>query len=181
MIQYVGNGMSSIFSDCGKYRHELRIETSRISDQVDHPLVAVGANPSQAGKKVDGKIRSDHTARRLLAFAEREKATHLIIVNGFDYIETDPNKLPDHSICSDENNGYIQKAFQECRENNGILIFCWGDCIKFTTDRFNYIHSLANYAGVQPLCFGYTKKGNPRHPLRLLNNQPLINYIGNSK
>jgi len=82
MISYDGNGMSSKFSDCGKYRHELRIETSQIMAPIDRPMVVVGSNPSQAGKKVNGKIRSDHTVRRWLGFAERERATHLIVDNG---------------------------------------------------------------------------------------------------
>jgi len=138
--------------------------------------VVVGSNPSQAGKKVNGKIRSDHTVRRWLGFAERERATHLIVVNPFDYIETNPKELPEHSICSYANSQFIQQAFHECKKHNGLLVFCWGDCIKFTTNKFNEIRSLAEYMEIKPLCFGYTKNGNPKHPLRLSKKEPLIEY-----
>lgn len=175
MKKIESSNMTAIFSSSGQYRYELRGSTSRILQKEDRPICYVGANPSKAGSKVDGKVITDQTARRFLGFAERFKATHYIAVNLYPDIETNPNNLKgiEYNIL---NTRYIRTAFDEVVRAGGKVIFCWGDCLKFKHNRNLEVIDLAKARGIQPYCFGVTKKGNPGHPLRLAGNTRLKKF-----
>ena len=130
----------------------------------------IGLNPSTANENTD-----DATIRRCVSFAIREGYGSMRMYNLFSPISTDPKKLFEilirHPELNDENIEYLKQTVF-----NAIpVVCCWGSLStnpNFTTRAYwvkkNIIH---------PLCFGTNKDGQPKHPLYLAKNTPLIPFV----
>ncbi len=126
-------------------------------------VLALGLNPSKADAD-----RDDATIRRLVGFAKREGFTSLCVVNLFTRVATDPAELRalplaerNHTTSLREFAALLARA-QEAWPIFGALA---ADEIEHAR---TYVTLLLGHR-VPMRCFGTTRRGWPRHPVRLAN------------
>ena len=126
-------------------------------------------NPSTADADKD-----DPTIRRCISRAGDEACGSLIVVNLFARRSPDPESL---KLFSDpigpENDSYIVRALNECRERDGRAVVAWGARGGFMGRNAAAV-VMAGMAHVKLFCLGITKTGEPRHPLYVARDQPLV-------
>lgn len=148
---------SAIISECGRYRYRL--------DRVWAPgplCTFVMLNPSTADAQED-----DPTIRRCMGFAKREACGGLVVVNLFAFRATNPETL--RTVLDPvgrENDYHIALALLE---TDGPVVGAWGSNAPDWRVRdvgYLFLQSL--------LCLGVTRNGNPRHPLYIRGDEPLV-------
>lgn len=159
--------MSAIISDCGKYRYRLE----------RHGLSGAGAvawimvNPSTADAQAD-----DPTIRRVIGFSERLGAGWAIVGNKFAYRATDVKDLrtaPDPR--GPENDAHLEAIMAAAP----LVIVAWGPLAKLPPvlrRRWRTVCQIADRTGTKLMCFGTAQDGQPRHPLMLAYDTPLIEW-----
>jgi hypothetical protein len=158
--------VDAVISGDGKYRYVLRRSLGSIL-RWHKPMLFIMLNPSTADAETD-----DPTIRRCMAFAKREGATHLNVVNLFALRATDPNELlSSEDPIGPENDTHIA---QEIRNNGMLPVICAWGAHKFATKRAGEVTSKGAPGGF--VCFGQTKSGMPKHPLYLKATQPLEEF-----
>jgi len=140
----------AILSDDRKYRYAL----FRIWDPSERMIVFIGLNPSTADETVD-----DPTIRRCINYAKAWGYGGLVMLNVFAYRATKPNELLHvEDPVGPENEVWIQVYSSWTKK----IILCWGT------------HGALHWQGrkiykqldrTKCWCFGYTKGGEPKHPL----------------
>lgn len=173
-------------SECGLYRFELWRR-----GLADGPrAVFVLLNPSKADASND-----DPTTRRCLAFAEREGCGPVVIVNLFAWRATSPRNLwaavqrarvgplsgrgPD-PVGDPGSTVHTIRAMLGARDTGGVVVAGWGAAPtnylarERFGDRVRRVKSLARQHGVELRCLGRTKGGDPRHPLYVRADRPLV-------
>lgn len=122
-------------------------------------MFCIGANPSQAGKKLpDGTILSDNTISRLVNLARTLGFGQLWMANARSYISTDPkNMLPDPEGIGDETDYYIEWG----AKHSDFVVCCYG---HLAGERAQRVLELVRKAGKVPHALALTKDGVPRHP-----------------
>lgn len=152
-------------SQDGKFRWWL---TREWSDQVKPARVCwIMLNPSTADEKID-----DPTIRRCIGFTRRREFGALIVVNLFALRSTDPRALKGHYHAdydfTEENAVIMEAALSSheiiCAWGNGGGLLCRGDDVGNMLVR----------AGLHPLSFGTTAQVEPRHPLYVRADEPLM-------
>ncbi|RYZ16550.1 MAG: DUF1643 domain-containing protein, partial [Myxococcaceae bacterium] len=141
-------------SACGRYRYRLSRRWG-----MGRNAVFVMLNPSTADAMED-----DPTLRRCMDFAQRWGDSGVMLVNLFAYRATDPDDLPKERelAVGPENDKHILDVVSRANR----VICAWGvHGTRFGRDQA--VLSLLHGAGVEPVCFGKTKHGHPRHPLYL--------------
>jgi len=157
-------------SECGLYRYELR---RVLSDTPEKPgtVVWVMCNPSTADAEKD-----DPTVRKCRGFTRAWGYGQLLVVNAYALRSTDPAALYQLPIdpLGPKNTNHLQGAFQEARDG-GVLVFGWGGALPLSLREPNRLRmsSLVHGSGVAPMCLGFTKDRQPRHPLMLSYGVPL--------
>ena len=158
--------MSAVISPCGLYRYRLERTVA-----MEGPVFAFfGINPSTADANVD-----DATVRKWIGFAKRWGASRFIVGNVFAYRATDVRDLCNdpRSLDSVENREHVARIAAEA----DILVPCWGSRGKVLPQ---HRHHLANAmarlltAGKPVMHFGLTASVDPKHPLMLGYDTPLI-------
>lgn len=135
------------------------------------PLVFVMLNPSSATGYID-----DPTIRRCIGFAHRANAGGILVVNLCPYRSKDPKDIPHLTRRFDDRGHQLanRRALTFARKF-GEFIFAWGanppPILKPSID-----HAL-ELGGPYALCLGVTKNGNPRHPLYVPYDQPLVPFM----
>ena len=166
--------MDALISDCGTYRYTLG--RSIASESRDHKsCLFVMLNPSTADASLD-----DPTIRRCVGFAKREGCTHLTVVNLFAFRATDPaDLLGEYQMGTDilgpDN---AQHVGRELRRHNvalgHLIIAAWGANPIAELHHTHDIRAKLKAAGA--MCLGVTKSGEPRHPLYLRADAPLVRW-----
>lgn len=147
----------AIISPCGLYRYRL----SREWIGALRTCCFVMLNPSTADEHGD-----DPTIRRCLSFALRFDCSRLEVVNLYALRATDPAELWNvEDPVGPENDRHIFIACQTA----DIVICAWGGNAK--SER---VREVLRLLPEDALCFGHTKTGNPRHPLYLRSDTPLV-------
>lgn len=164
----------AVISPCGKYRTRLW----RIWDATKPPLLAICLNPSTADENVD-----DATVRRLRGYAKRFGAGGLVLINLYSYRATQPSELYKAVVeCrADPPSGSpLLNLLAELAPNSmNPALAAWGDGIARSQDmqtRAKEVSEMMWFLGRELACLGQTKNGNPRHPLRLRADQPLVSF-----
>ncbi|MFZ1744765.1 MAG: DUF1643 domain-containing protein [Nitrospirales bacterium] len=161
-------------SPCGKYRYWLERKWSAAP-----PLVFIMLNPSTADASVD-----DPTIRRCCHFAKREGAGGLIVVNLFAYRATDPKELDGADIMAgnavgkyagSENTQNIGMAMLAAMINGRPVVCAWGSS-KHAPKMADRIKARAKDFEIGLVCFKINKDGQPKHPLYVSGEAPLITY-----
>lgn len=133
-------------------------------------LGVIMVNPSKAGSKdASGKTKSDHTATKVMRFAERGGYAKVLLGNLFAAVATDISELPGFADpIGPENDYYLD---QICRRSNRIMV-AWGTLLKLPPQplfRNRYLAAIeAARKYHKPLyCWGINSDGHPKHPLML--------------
>ena len=110
-------------------------------------------NPSTADD-----VSDDHTIRRCMRFARDWGYSRLVVRNLFAVRATDPKELLTLELPTGGSSG--NRAIRAaCRCD--LVVAAWGAFVPF-----NRTHAAARLlVGVELVCLGTTKNGNPRHPL----------------
>lgn len=160
---------SADISPCGKYRYIL----SRQWTQNHEPsLIFIMLNPSTADANED-----DPTIRRCMAFAKREGFGGIQVFNLFGFRATDPKSLPAEGAVGPMNGHYHGWAFQWALHAGAKIVAAWG--AHPHPEKNEAIQSIVNLAkdfGVSLYCLGTTQAGQPRHPLYIKGDQPLVPF-----
>ena len=128
------------------------------------PILFVMLNPSVADHTQD-----DPTIRRCIGYAQRELCTELTVVNLFALRSTNPVGL---SMYADpvgpENVRHVTEQWT-LHARIGIIVVAWG------AHPFALRSELRKQmSGIGARCLGTTKAGEPRHPLMVRADEPLV-------
>jgi len=146
-------------STCGLYRYEL---TRRWVEDAKE-VVYVMLNPSTA----DGD-QDDPTIRKCVGFAHRWGFGAIKVVNLFAFRATQPkDMLAAEDPVGVANTVHLVKAFTQA----SMVVCAWGGTAQpLVAQRSQEVVSLITQLHLPKdkfWCLGYTKLGNPRHPLML--------------
>lgn len=167
-----GDGAAwAVFSECGKYRYLL----SRMWDPYLPTMVFGMMNPSIAGHD-----QTDPTLTKCLGFARRHGCGGVIVANCGAYIATDPNEWARAADpIGPMNEAAIRLAFRGPMMSKRVA--AWGRM----PNRRVYERAKGMMAWMKcngaTWCFGTTKDGEPRHPLMLAYDTPLVSLEGYSR
>lgn len=162
---------SAVISADHLYRYELR----RAWGTLGPTATFVMLNPSTADAHVD-----DPTIRRCVGFAQREGCDSLTVINLLAWRATNPRDLPaDWSAIGPDNDA----TWSQVVGDTGPLIAAWGSAsalqgmaaVPFRTQIARFA-KLCRERGVDLMCLGTTKNGQPRHPLYVRADQPLVRF-----
>lgn len=148
----------ALISTCGQYRYWLERRWSP-----GPPLVWVMLNPSTADAEKD-----DATIRRVRGFTKREGYGGFVVVNVWALRATSPKDLHQRRQAYEPEN--IEHVQREVCDRD--VVVAWGV-------------NVVNGPGLQRICFalraaksvrclGLTKGDQPKHPLRLSRDTPLV-------
>lgn len=162
--------MSAIISDCGKYRYRL----DRMTTMPRGPVFAFfGINPSTADASVD-----DATIRKMRAFVHNWRGRGFIVGNVFAYRATDPRELASEwdDPVGPDNLMFLDHIVKDA----DVLVPCWGNrskAPKHLAAYFDLTLQTLGQSGKPIMMLGEpTMAGDPRHPLFLPLNTPLIDF-----
>jgi hypothetical protein len=140
------------FSPNGLYRY--RLTRAWLGGQGE--ILFILLNPSTANADQD-----DPTVRRCCTYAQRWGYQRLTIVNIFAYRTPYPSVLRlAIDPVGEENDCWIARLATKANE----VLVGWGNHGTYH-NRGREVYSLLQEAGVQPVCLGQTKGGEPFHPL----------------
>lgn len=159
--------MSAIISSCGLYR--LRLE--REIQPVGIVAALIGVNPSTANATVN-----DHTIVKDIGFGLRKGWRKIIKGNVFPFRATDVRALravTDHRLS--ENAEHLWQIAAD----SDIIIPCWGDRSKLPKElrpQLDVTLEFLRGTGKPLMTFGMTRGGDPKHPLMLGYDTPLVEW-----
>lgn len=147
------------------YRYRLDRELAPTIDGRDGLVVFALLNPSKADK-----FRDDNTATRGMNFTTRWGYSRFAIVNLYALRATDPDELKRHpSPCGPDNDAAILVT---CAEAD-VIVCGWGSDDMAAPRAAAVTELLRDF----PLwCFVINKDGQPKHPLYVAADAPLIPY-----
>jgi hypothetical protein len=152
----------AIISADRKYRYKL--VRSWASDSA--PLIWIMLNPSTADAS-----RDDPTIRRCVSFAKGWGFGGVEIYNLFALRSNDPKRI---ELASDpigpENDTWLKSALR----TGGTVITAWGQCAtKLRCQRASEVATMiSRKKRVRVVSLGFTKGGQPRHPLYVRGDAP---------
>jgi hypothetical protein len=125
-------------------------------------------NPSTADEDAD-----DPTLRRCIGFAKQWGLGGVECVNLFALVSADPKRLQTHpDPVGPDNNKVLIETFSRCDR----VVLGWGACPS-ARRRARDVFVLVAASGALAQCLGTTTKGDPRHPLYLPKQTPLVRWF----
>lgn len=156
---------TAIISQCGTWRYRLAREWG------SEPLLPfVMLNPSVADADID-----DPTIRRCMSFARREYAGGIVVVNLYGLRATDPARLKaaDNPI-GPENNLHLRELAAHAFRVGVPIVCAWG--ANAAPARSANVATMIRGEGAATVCLGTTRSGEPKHPLYVRGDQPLVPF-----
>jgi hypothetical protein len=152
------------FDRSGRYRYRLW----RQWDEALPAITLVMLNPSAADA-----VYNDQTISTCMRLARRFNFGSIEVVNLFAYCTSDPRQLKQaRNPVGKHNDHYIWASAQKA---NSILI-AWGNHGNLQSRHMEVLDMLVHLA--TPLyCLGVTKQGQPRHPLYLPGDAPMVPFL----
>lgn len=151
----------AVFSPCRTYRYLLGRQWD-----LDAPCARFNMlNPSSAGG-----LRADPTATKVRGFSQRLRCGSYTVANLGALVSTDPRGLVAHR---DPIGPHNDDVLAWHLASFGVHIAAWG---RFPSKKIEKLFG-ANALRVRmrdPLCYGTTADGQPRHPLMLAYSTPLV-------
>ena len=133
----------------------------------DRPrILFVGLNPSTANE-----LEEDPTVGRLADFAERWAYGGFYLCNVFGQVTPYPTELSLGRALHAANIPAIQMA----NKLTVASVVMWGDNIQKVENGRSVAEHVKNLVAPS-FCFGFTQKGNPKHPLYLNSETELVEY-----
>lgn len=153
----------ALFSPCGKYRYSLERRWSGAT--FESPLVVwCMLNPSTADAYTD-----DATIRRCAGFTDSWGFGRFAVINLYSYRATNPRDLEGLTapeLAGPDNSKHILYWLRGAGMR--ILVCGWGG------NRFRCLPLPSQIAFAERYALGFTKDGEPKHPLYLPANSKLI-------
>ena len=146
--------MTAVFSEDRRYRYLLRRRVGESGRRV----LFIMLNPSRADE-----TRNDATIRRCVGFARDWGFGVLEVVNLFALMSTDPAVL---LKAEDPIGPGNDAAIRAALEDADTVVLAWGNHALDHEERAGAVMDMARKAG-RLYCLGLTRRGAPRHPLRL--------------
>lgn len=147
------------------YRYTLRREVAEPITAGGLEVCWIMLNPSTADDEAD-----DPTIRRVIRFSRDAGYARLIVVNRFAARATAPGDLAYYNDPAGPDNAeHLRRAASAA----DAIVYAWGNSIDAVRA---HPSPLPPTFGKEPLCLGITKRQQPRHPLYVAANQPLIPY-----
>jgi hypothetical protein len=144
----------AIFSADRRYRFAL---SRRVTVAAPRYCAFCLLNPSTADEQ-----RPDATVRKCLGFSERWGFSAMDVVNVFPWGARDPSEL------RTEPGGYVHPENDEwilaVARNAELVVLGWGHHGQYR-GRGTAVRVLLQAAGIRCYCLGFTKAGDPLHPL----------------
>ncbi|KVN25592.1 hypothetical protein WJ63_15795 [Burkholderia pyrrocinia] len=159
--------MSAIISPCCGYRYRLERDVATTGIVV----AFFGVNPSRA----DASVR-DQTDLKWTGFAARWGARKYIAGNPFAF--RSPN-VRDLVAVVDPIGPANDEHLARIIADADLLVPCWGDRYKLPSSlrqRLDVVADMLRASGKPLKVFGLTAKGDPKHPLMLAYDTPLIDW-----
>lgn len=159
--------MSAVISPCGTYRYRLEREV-----QLDGSVFAYfGVNGSTATA-----TENDHTVNKWIGFTLRNGGRRFLVGNAFAFRATDVKALASAvDPVGPENATHLSFIIEDA----DILVPCWGSREKLPQrlrHRLDSLSELLFLSGKPVKTFGFSKSGDPLHPLVLGYNTPLTDW-----
>jgi len=168
---YYNPESGAMLSDDKRYRWKLW----RFWGEEQKHIAFIGLNPSTADEKDD-----DPTIRRCIGFAKKWGYSGIFMLNLFGLRSTDPKSIY-QSIepIGQYNTGSIITVIA----SNSVIevVICWGNHGKHLNQGRSMINLLHQRCPNKIKHFGFTKTGEPKHPLYLPSNLPLLKLSHSSK
>lgn len=153
------NLKGAIFSEDRKYRYALWRMWS-----LCQPLLLIGLNPSTANE-----ISNDATITRCMTRASREGFGGLLMANLYAYVSTNPEVLlGGDEFVGIENDAYLKQMIVMAKQT----VCGWGS-FPAARKRSSIVLELIP----KPYCLGINKDGQPKHPLYIHYDVPMVEYI----
>ncbi len=165
----IGGGppQAAVLSRDGRYRYAL----TRIWDPDAATVVFIMLNPSTADALTD-----DPTIRRCQGFARHWGAGGLLALNRFALRATDPRALKTATDpVGPANDSAITQLLSQQSETGGPVVAAWGNHGSLL-GRAATVTVTVTGLGVRLWSLGCTGSGQPRHPLYLPADAPLIAF-----
>ena len=157
----------AILSPCGQYRYHLW----RVWDDCLPVMCFVMQNPSTADATED-----DPTIRKCIHFSKREGFGGISVRNVFALRATDERELLTHpDPVGPENEEHLLAARQVSLMTR--LVVAWGERLGGKRLAHHYTNAAVILQGQKPYCLGINKSGEPKHPLFLRNDTPLVPFM----
>lgn len=161
--------MSAILSPCGLYRYRLE----RTVGMTGPVFAFFGINPSTADATED-----DATVRKWIGFTKTWGGSRFIVGNVSPYRSTDVRQLANVTpwLHIERDNWVHLEAIVKAAD---VLVPCWGDRGKVPRVMHNSIDRLRDWlltTGKPVKHLGLTKSGDPKHPLMLGYDTPLLSW-----
>lgn len=156
----LSNPKGAIFSEDGHFRYALW----RVWSGIRPLLLLIGLNPSKAGA-----IRNDPTITRAIIRADKTGYGGLLMANLYGYVSTDPNALlADGDRIGELTDYYLgQMIAMSERQLCG-----WGSFAP-VVKRAPIVLGMIK----EPYCLGINADGQPKHPLYVGYDVPMIRYL----
>ena len=150
---------SAIFSDDRKYRYVLW----RVWSPNKGLLLVIGLNPSTANE-----ISDDPTIARLLTRASLSGFGGLLMANLYAYVSTDPKELLRDSDLSGAENDFYLKYLIGISDKT---LCGWGSFSPVVKRAPAVLTMIPD-----PYCLGVNADGQPKHPLYVSYDTPMVKY-----
>ena len=158
---------TAVISDDGKYRYLLHRNLEELVPEHDRKhLFFIMLNPSTADANND-----DPTIRRCINFGKAWGYTDLYVVNLYALRATNPKELWKTDDPVGPENDKMLKSMMSA-EN--CFVCAWGANAK--PDRVAEVMAIADKQKRILHCLGTTKSGQPKHPLYIKADQPLVEF-----
>ena len=159
--------MKAVISPCGLYRYRLE----RDVQPEGRVFAFFGVNPSTADANTE-----DATTRKWRGFCIRNGARRYIAGNPFAYRATDVNEL---EMAIDPIGPGNLAAIAGIIADSDVLVPCWGSRDKLPKSIRHHLIRLKRTlfeSGKPVKIFGLTASGDPKHPLMLGYDTPLVEW-----
>jgi len=130
-------------------------------------MLFVGLNPSTANE-----LQDDPTIRRLCGFARDWGYGGLYACNLYPYITAYPKEL----VKGEAHHKANYPAIKMAGSLSVLTVVGWGDGIKLVPGGLTVADYVRGEYLSEPMCFGLTQSGNPKHPLYLKKEADLMEY-----
>lgn len=155
--------------------HRFRLDRAVASK--GHCYAFIGVNPSTADATLD-----DATVRKWRGFVTRWGGAKFVVANLFTHRA---KNVKDLATCEEVNRDFHSEHHLDAiLRAADVIVPCWGDMKKvpkFHRARAGAVARRLTGFGKPLKCFGYTKDGDPLHPLMLGYDTALVDFWDSTK
>lgn len=150
----------------------VRYALTRMWDTTKPLALYIGVNPSTASESED-----DPTVRKLIGFSAQKGLGGFMLCNILPYVTPHITQLRFREVQA----SHMEKneaTIRDLARGVSMIIPCWGSRDKLPKRMLPYVDAMQTILGdleqhVPMMAFGFTKSGDPKHPLMLAYNTQL--------